>query len=155
MLDAKDILAAVKRAAREAVEESDPTRVMYGEITEADEETGKVLGVKIDQQLEFDEEQTDLKFDTPAEYRERKVKIRHPMIAELRKLFREINESEKFREVFTETYDLCEDDGCAEDELIISMKDFLKKGDKVIITQAQGGQKFAISGRLDSGTGNE
>lgn len=155
MLDARDIIAAVKRAAREAVEESDPTRVMYGVITEADKESGKVLGVKIDQQLEFDEEQTDLKFDTPAEYRKRKIKIKHPIIAELRKLFREINESEVCRQVFKEIYDLCEDEDCEEDELIVTVKDYLKKGDKVIITQAQGGQKFTISGRLHSDTGNE
>ncbi len=155
MLDSNDILRTIKKAAKEAIEESDPTRVMYGTITEVDKETGKVLGVKIDQDFEFDEEQTELKFDTPREYAKRKVKVKHPIIAELRKLFKEINESEKCREVFTNTYELCEDADCEDDEILVTLKDFLKKGDGIIITQAQGGQKFTISGRLKNVTSDE
>lgn len=155
MLNGNDILAIIKKAAVEAVNEGDPTRVIYGKVTGVDEENGKVLGVYIDKELEFDEEQTELKFDTPREYQKRTVKVKHPIIAELRKLFEEINTSEACRKVFSETYDLCRDEKCEEDELMITVKDFLKEGDPIIITQAQGGQKFTISGRLKNDTGDE
>lgn len=155
MLNGNDILAIIKKAAVEAVNEGDPTRVIYGKITGVDEESGKVLGVQIDEDLEFDEEQTELKFDTPREYQKRTVKVKHPIIAELRKLFEEINTSTACREVFSGTYELCKDEGCEDDELMVTLKDFLKEGDPIIITQAQGGQKFTISGRLKNDTGDE
>ncbi len=154
MLNSNDILRTIKQAACQAVEESDPTRLMYGTITGVDEKTGRILGVKIDQDLEFDEDQAELMIDTPSEYKERKMLIKHPLFAEIRKLFEEINTSEKCREVFSGTYELCRDDGCAEDEISVTIKDFLKVGDSVIITQAQGGQKFTISGRLGNDSDN-
>ncbi len=148
MLNGNDILTIIKKAAVEAVNEGDPTRVIYGTITGVEEENGKVLGVHVDDDLDFDEEQIELNFDTPREYQNRKVKVKHPLIAEVRKLFEEINTSEACREVFSGTYELCKDDGCEDDEMMVTVKDYLKEGDPVIITQAQGGQKFTISGRL-------
>lgn len=155
MLNSNDILAIIKRAAVEAVNEGDPTRVIYGTITGVDEESGRVLGVRIDEDLDFDEEQTELKFDTPREYQKRSVKVKHPIVAELRKLFEEINTSAACRKVFSGTYELCKDENCEDDELLVTVKDFLREGDPIIITQAQGGQKFTISGRLKSDTGDE
>lgn len=136
MQSMNDFLKAVKKAAKEAVQESDPTTMVYGTVIEADEETGEVALIQIDQQWILDADQLII----PTTYKERtveKVKIKGNCIAQLHACLTKCEIE----------YEL--DEGCEEDEALVdvTIKDFLKAGEPVIITRQQGGQKFIVTGR--------
>lgn len=136
MRSENNLAAIIKQMAKAAVEESDPTSVIYGTIEEADAETGEVASVRIDQQWIADGEQVIV----PHSYKERtieKVKIKGNCLAQLRACLAKLEIA----------YEL--DEGCAEDEALVdvTIKDFLKAGDKVAMVRKQGGQQLVISGR--------
>lgn len=131
-----DIAKLIKQMAVEAVQEADPTSVVYGTVTEADPETGKVSAVQIDQQWIVNADQLVI----PHSYQKRiikKVKIKGECIAKLREALAKL-------EIEWEPEEECEEDEALVD---VTIKDFLKSGDKVAITRQQGGQKFVVTGR--------
>lgn len=136
MRSENDILKLIKAAAVAAVEENDPQTTVYGTVTEADPETGKIKAIQVDQQWIIDGDQIVL----PHEYQDREVKqvkVKGNCIAQLRACLAKCEIE----------YEL--DEGCTEDEALvdIELKDYIKTGDKVAITRQQGGQKFVIAGR--------
>lgn len=139
LLSGNDIIKIIKQAAIEAVQEADPASVVYGTIAEADTETGEVALVKVDQQWEINGGQLVV----PRTYKERtieQIKVKGSCIAQLHAVLDKLEIS----------YELDED--CEADEALVdvTIKDFLKEGDAVIITRQQGGQRFVITGRTNN-----
>lgn len=131
-----DIVKYIQSIAVAAVTAMDPTSVVYGTVTEADEETGEVAALQVDQQFVIDADQLII----PNAYRERtieKIKIKGACIAKLREALAKL-------EIDWEPEEECEEDEALVD---VTIKDFLKAGEPVILTRQQGGQKFIVTGR--------
>lgn len=138
MRSENDITKLIQQIALAAVEQADPTSVVYGTVSEAEE--GVIGKIKVDQQWEIDGEQCVI----PQQFKERtieKVKVKGSII-----------------ELIRDVADKCEvayeiDEECERDETLVDVttKDFLKVDDKVAITRQQGGQKFVIMGRTING----
>lgn len=135
MLNEYDILRMIRQAAVEAVTQMDLSEVYYGEVAEADE--GEVSKIRIDEKWLIEDDQIIV----PHKYKEKTlkdVKIKHHVFADVRAL-------QRLHEI--EPPEL--DEGCEEDEILadITIKDFIKTGDKVVLQREQGGQKFVIEHR--------
>ena len=134
MLDAKDIIKIIKQCAIEAVKQADPQETYYGTVIEAEE--GVPTLIMSDQQWEIFDDQIVV----PQTYKERtleEVKVKSSVISDLRNVMDHLGLS----------YTIDED--CGRDEALcaVTIKDFLKEGDKVILQRQQGGQSFLVTGR--------
>lgn len=139
MLSENNLARIIKKLAVDAVNEADPASVVYGTVAEVDSETGKVARIDVDQQWQIDGDQIVL----PSSYQERtveKVKVKGSIIALVYAI------AEKAEVEFER------DEGCAEDECLVdvTIKDYLKAGDAVVMTRQQGGQKVVVQGRTGS-----
>ena len=137
MRDEYDILRVIKEAAMEAVAQGNPSEVYYGMVTEAEE--GEVSHIRLDEKWELNKDQILV----PHKYKERKlkkVKLKHHVFADIRAL-------QRLHEIEPPALD----EDCAEDEILVDMtiKDFLKVGDKVVLQCEQGGQKFVVENRSE------
>lgn len=136
MQSMNDFNKAVKQIAMKAFEEADPTSLVYGTVEEADEETGEVAAIRLDQQWVADADQTVI----PHTYQERvieKVKIKGECISKLREVLGKL-------EIEWEPEEECESDEALVD---VTIKDFLKAGEKVAMIRKQGGQQLIVLGR--------
>lgn len=138
MLSENNLARVIKQLAKDAVEQDDPTSVVYGTVKGVNSETGDVSLVQVDQQWSIDGDQLVL----PSSFKEQnleKVKVKGNIIALVKALLDESKVDYEW------------DEGCADDECIVNVtvKDFLKEGDPVIITRQQGGQRFIVTGRTN------
>lgn len=136
MLSENNLAKTIKQLALDAVKQDDPTSIVYGTVKGVDSESGSVSRVQVDQQWSIDGDQLVL----PSSFKEqnlKSVKVKGSIIALVKAL------------LDASDIDYTWDADCADDECIVdvTVKDFLKEGDPVIITRQQGGQKFIVTGR--------
>jgi len=143
-MSANKLIELIKKAAIEAVEASDPTRIMYGTVKSINP-----LKIQIDQKLILEadfllltDNVRDYKLEMTVEHKTEKTKVPHTHV------FTGVPNSGGPVTGTNDTQQI-EHDHEYKGKKIFTVHNALKQGETVILIQAQGSQKFIVLDRVE------